>query len=304
MIFNSANSRGALWMVVAMAGFVTNDVMMKLAMENMGLFQAITIRNACAIVGIFALCWRMKALSPPGGAWAAMRQGPVLLRVAAETAAAYFFLTALRTMPLANATAVLQLLPLSITFAAALFLRETVGWRRWLATICGFSGVLLILRPDTGGFDEAALYALIAVLCVTARDLATRRVDPAIPSLFVSLITAVAILTLGLVGSLFENWVSVSPRDSILLIAAAAAVIVGYLTVIAAMRVGQVSFVAPFRYSVMVWALALGWVVFADFPDRWEMLGTFIIVMSGLYTFWRERRVSLATSIPAPSRAV
>lgn len=289
-------------MMVAMAGFVTNDALMKLAMENIDLSQALVIRNGVAVVGIFLLCWRRKALSPPGGIWAALANKPLMLRVAAETAAAYFFLTALKEMPLANATAILQLLPLSITMAAALFLGEQVGWRRWLATAIGFSGVLLILRPDTGGFDGAALYAFLAVLCVTLRDLATRRVHSNVPSLFVSLVTAGAIFVMGSVGLFFEPWVAISSRETSLLVAAAGTVIIAYLTVIASVRVGEVSFVAPFRYSVMVWALFLGWIVFADFPDQWELLGTVIIVTSGLYTFWRERRTSLATSIPGPAR--
>ncbi len=289
-------------MMVAMAGFVTNDAFMKLAMENMGLSQALVIRNGVAIVGIFLLCWHRKALSPPGGVWAALTSKPLMLRVAAETAAAYFFLTALKEMPLANATAVLQLLPLCLTMAAALFLGEQVGWRRWFATAFGFGGVLLILRPDTGGFDGAALYALLAVLCVTLRDLATRRVHSSVPSFFVSLVTASAIFIMGSVGLFFEPWVAISPREISLLVMAAGTVIIAYLTVIASVRVGEVSFVAPFRYSVMVYALLLGWTVFADFPDQWELLGTAIVVISGLYTFWRERRTSLATSIPGPAR--
>lgn len=282
----SPNTKAALFMMTSMAAFTLNDACVKLAGGDLPLFQLITIRGALASFLIFVLAHRMKALR-----FSMPRDDAVLICVRAtmEAAATYFFLTALMNMPLANVTAVLQVLPLTVTLGAALVFRERVGWRRMIAIGMGFCGMLLIVRPGPEGFNLFALYALGAVLCVTLRDLVTRRMSSAVPSLTVTLISSLAVLSFGAIASTGEEWVRLELPVAMLIVASAVFIIGGYLFSILVMRAGEVSFSAPFRYTGLVWALVLGWLVFGEWPDQVTLLGAAIVVLSGLFALYRER---------------
>ena len=272
-----------------MAGFVLNDALMKLVLSDLPLFQSILVRGifACALMVI--LCWRMGALNVENGVIPALHNRYVYWRCLGEAGGTFFFLSALYQMPIANVTAVLQILPLTITLAAALFLGEAVGWKRYAAISIGFIGVLLIIKPGTEGFNWFAVYAMIATVFITLRDLVTRKIPNSTPSLLVSLLTAFLITAMGAFGCLFESWVPLESNHLIILFGAATILMVGYICSILAMRNGDVSFVAPFRYSILIWALLLGFFVFGDIPDLWSVIGAIIIVSSGLFTFYRER---------------
>lgn len=279
-------------MMLSMAGFVLNDTLMKLVAGELSLFQAILIRGIFATFFMFLLCAYMGVFKGNSSVLRLLGHRTVLFRTIGEAGGTYFFLSALFEMPIANVTAVLQILPLTITLAAALFLGETVGWRRYAAIIAGFLGVLLIVKPGTEGFNFFAIYALISTGFITLRDLVTRKMPDHIPSLLVSLVTAVVITMMGAIGSLFEPWHAVSGSQVAILFGAAAILLVGYICSILAMRAGEVSFVSPFRYSILIWALVLGFVVFGDIPDTLSIIGATIIVASGLFTFYRERLVA------------
>jgi drug/metabolite transporter (DMT)-like permease len=288
----SSNALGAIFMTLSMAGFVFNDTLMKLVAHELSLFQAILIRGVFACLFMTVLCFYMGVFKVERGVIRTLRHPTVLLRTIGEAGGTYFFLSALFEMPIANVTAVLQILPLTITLAAALFLGEAVGWRRYGAIIAGFLGVLLIVKPGTEGFNFFAIYAVISTLFITMRDLVTRKMPSNIPSLLVSLVTAIVITLMGVIGSLFEPWHPVNGSQIAILFGAAAILMFGYIFSILAMRDGEVSFVSPFRYSILIWALLLGFFVFGDVPDGWSMLGAVIIVASGLFTFYRERLVA------------
>ena len=179
------NTKGALLMMGSMAGYTFNDACMKLLSPDMPLFQAIFLRGfgVCIVFAAIILFRRQRI-----GAIGRRDIGFVSLRALCEAAATYLFLSALFRMPIANATAIIQALPLTVTLAGAVFLGEKVGWRRWLAIVAGFAGILLIVRPSTEGFDTASLYALCAVGVITARDLLTRQLSPAVPSLHVAVV--------------------------------------------------------------------------------------------------------------------
>ena len=217
------------------------------------------------------------------------------IRVAAEVGVTTCFLSALFSMPLANATAIMQTSPLMLTFAAALFLRETVGWRRWAAVAAGFSGVLMIVRPGAEGFGLPALYALSAVCFVVVRDLATKRLSPATPSLFITLTTAISIICLGALVTASGSWTPIAAASVAVMAGSACFLFVGYLCSVLTMRVGEMSFVSPFRYTILIWALILGYAVFGDIPDGLTLTGAAIIVVAGLLTFYRERRISTSS---------
>ncbi len=299
----SANTTGAIYMMLSMAGFVLNDAMMKLVFAQLGLFQAITLRGAMAFVLMFLLCWLSGGLRLSRGIGETIGQKMLILRTIGEVGGTFFFLTALQHMPIANVTAVLQVLPLTITFAAALFLGEKVGWRRYGAIAVGFVGVLFILKPGTSDFNFFAIYALIATGFITMRDLATRQMPDFVPSTFISLITAGAVLGFGLLGSLTETWVAVGPASWGLLAGAASILMCGYLFSILAMRHGEVSFVAPFRYSILLWALLIGAFVFDEIPDAWALFGAALVVGSGLFSFHRERLLARKLAISTASSA-
>jgi drug/metabolite transporter (DMT)-like permease len=286
---NSENMRGAVLMMLSMAAFTLNDVCIKSVADELPLFQAVLLRGLMTSVLIAALAIHQGALKIriPRKDW-----GVIGLRLVGEVGATAFFLTALFHMPIANVTSILQSLPLAITLAGAIFFGEKVGWRRYLAISVGFAGVMLIVRPGTDGFDYYSLLALIAVGFIVMRDLSTRRLSADVPSMTVALITAVAITLLGAIVTAFGDWQPVTPRAMGLLGGASIFIIAGYLFSIMVMRVGEISFIAPFRYTALVWAIGLGIVVFGEMPDRWTLIGSAIVVGMGVYTFYRERKLA------------
>jgi len=284
----SPNMAGALLMIASMACFTLNDTLIKLTDGAVPLFQLIFLRGLLTTALILGTKGRLGPmhLDIDRRDWAV-----IAVRSGAEIAAAYFFLSALFNMPLGNVTAILQVLPLSVTLASALVLREAVGWRRMLAILIGFCGVMLIVKPGADGFNIWSIYALIAVACVTVRDLATRQLSKGVPSMTVTLVTAGSITVAAGLASLTTPWMPV-PGDVGLLIAGASVFVLGgYFFSIQVMRVGDVSFVAPFRYTGLIWALILGWFVFGDWPGWMTLLGAFIVVTTGIFTLYRERKV-------------
>lgn len=290
----SENARGALFMSLAMAGFALNDAAMKLVLIHQPLFPSILVRGIMATLLIGGLCLATGAFRWRG---AARDRRLIGLRVVAEMATTVLFLSALARMPIANATALLQAAPLAVTLAAALFLREAVGWRRSLALLVGFGGVLMIVRPGAGDFSVWSLLVLAAVGTIVLRDLVTRQLSAAAPSLFVALITSVAITGVGAVGVLAVPWPAFTGGQVGLLGLSSLALVVAYVFSVQAMRVGEIGFVSPFRYTVLLWALVLGIMVFGEVPGLVTVLGAILVVGSGTFTFWREQRVARAPAI-------
>jgi len=284
----SANLKGALLMIGSMAAFTFNDACIKLVASDLPLFQIVFLRGVLTtlFIGTLAYTLGLRSLAIPRGDW-----GRVAARTAAEIASMCAFLVALVNMPLANVTSILAALPLTITLAGALFLGEPVGWKRLAAILVGFSGVLLIVKPGAEGFNVYSLVAVVAVLLVTARDLFTRRLSPALPSLAVAVITAASVGVFGGLLMLWQGWAPVTPRSAGLVAGAAVFIVGGYLFSIMVMRVGEIGFVAPFRYTALVWALLLGWFVFGDWPRPLTLIGAAIVVSTGIFTLYRERKL-------------
>ena len=284
-----ANSRGALLMMGSMLSFTLNDAAMKALSDELPLFQAIFLRGIATTVLLYLLARAMGGLT-----WRLPRRDwqLIALRSLAEIGAAFFFITALFNMPIANATAILQALPLSITLAGALFLGEAVGWRRLSAILIGFAGVMLIVRPGAAGFNAYSIYALLAVVMVTLRDLSARRLSDKVPTLTVALIAALAVMLVSGAASLATDWQPVSGKAAMQLAAASVLVIGGYVFSVSAMRTGEIAVIAPFRYTSLLWALLLGLFVFAEWPSALTLAGAAIVVATGVYTFYRERRIA------------
>jgi drug/metabolite transporter (DMT)-like permease len=284
----SGNARAAGLMVLAMAAFTLNDTCMKAATETIPLFQAIVLRGLLSTAGLIAIAVHMGALRYRPGSADLRALG---WRTVGEVGGTVAFLLALRHMPLANLSAIMQAMPLLVTLAAMLFLGEPVGWRRITAILVGLAGVLLIIRPGSEGFDRWSVVALISVGFVVLRDLVTRRIDPGTPSVTVALSAALSVTLMGAVVTPFYGWVTPGLSEALLLCGAAAFLIGGYLVVVMATRTGDVGAVAPFRYTSLLFAIAMGWLVFGDLPDRLTVLGSVIVVASGIYALTRERQL-------------
>ena len=282
------NVRGASLMIGAMAAFCLNDTLMKAVTQMLPLYQAIFLRGLMMMPLLAVMLFRSGSftlrLAAGDRVW-------MSLRLLGEILGTIFFMTALQHMPLANLSAILQSLPLLVTLAATLFWGEPLGWRRSLAVGLGFIGVMLIIRPGAD-FDRWAIFALLAVLAVLMRDMATRQISARLPTAVISLYAAVAVTLLGAVVSPFEGWAAPGILEMLGLAGAAIALLLGYTLIIGAMRVGDVGVVAPFRYTSLLFALILGWLIFGSFPDALTLVGAGLVVGTGIYTFFRERRLA------------
>jgi S-adenosylmethionine uptake transporter len=220
----------------------------------------------------------------------------VALRTTGEVGAAFFFISALFHMPLANATAVLQALPLTVALAAAVFLGEPLGWRRISAILVGFVGVVLIVRPGPEGFNAHTLFALAAVGMITLRDLATRRIAGSVPTMVVVLFSSLGVMLLGAALGPFETWLPLRPVHAGLLVLSALFILLAYVLTVQVMRMGDAGATAPFRYTGLLWALLLGYVAFGEWPTTITLFGAGIVVATGVFTYYRERALARAAA--------
>lgn len=285
----SDNLRGATLMTVAMVAFTCNDAFMKAATVTMPVFQAIVLRGVLTTIALGFIGWRSGALRfrlPRSDRfW-------IGLRMFGEISSTFTFLLALTHMPLANLSAILQFLPLAVTLAAALLLGEAVGWRRLSAIVVGFVGVMLIVRPGSEGFDRWSVLGLLSVAGVVVRDLATRRISHEVPSLTVAFLAALSVTIAALLVLPFTEVAPVGTTHALQIAGASAFIIFGYLTIVMALRVGDISIVAPFRYTSLVAAILLGFLAFGQWPDSLTLIGAAIVVATGIYTFSRERKLA------------
>ena len=283
----SDNARAAIFMLVSMGGFVVNDTFVKIVSQEISPPQIMALRGVVASVFVLVIAWRMHALR----SLTVALKPRLVLRTVADIGATVTYITALSHMPIANASAVFQALPLAVTVGAALFLKEPVGWRRWTAIAAGFAGVLIIVRPGTEGFNVFSLSVLGSVVFSAIRDLATRGMDRNVPTLFIALTTAIAVsLTGWVLIPAAGGWQPVSAVSALCLLSAAAAVALGYVFIVLAMRTGDMGFVAPFRYAILVYALVIGYVVFGDLPTLLTIFGACLVVA--------KRRLHLLSRAP------
>jgi S-adenosylmethionine uptake transporter len=281
--------KGAALMTACVSAYVINDAFMKLLFSEIALFQAVFLRSIITVPPILIMVWITKVAIRN---LSKQDKRLILVRVGAEIFITITFLTALKHMPLANVTAILQALPLAITMAAALFLAEPVGWRRWSAILVGFVGVLIVVRPGLEGFNIYSLSAFMAIIFLTVREISTRKLKSEVPTITVVLSTAVGSTLFAGIMMIGSEWDTVSAVSWLLILGAAVAILIATLLSVMAMRIGEIGFVSPFRYTSMIGAIGLGILIFGDWPDQPTLVGTVIIVSTGIYTFHREQKVS------------
>ena len=286
----SDNLRGAVLMALAMAGFALEDMFIKLLADTLPVGQILVflgIGGALAF-GIIAHRKGQQLLSP------ALLTPALLLRNMSELVGTVGFVLGFVLASLATASAILQAAPLVVTLGAVLFLGEKVGWRRWTAIGVGFFGVMLIVRPGMAGFEPASLFAVIGVIGLAGRDLATRVIPRTVSSYQISSWAFAMIIPAGVFLMVTMNTPAVMPNmlQATGLVAALGVGVLAYYALVASMRVGELSFVTPFRYTRMLFALIVAVLVFEERPDTLMLVGAAIIVSAGLFTLWRETKVT------------
>ncbi len=295
------NLRGIALMIAAMAGFALEDLFIKNAAAYLPPGQILVVLGAGG-AAIFALLARMRGerLIDP-----VLLSPIVMARNAGEALAAIGLVLALALTPLSTAAAILQATPLAVTLGGALFLGAAVGWRRWTAIGVGFLGVLLIVRPGMDGFMPASLFAVLAVAGLAMRDLATRALPDTVGTfqlsawgfgvLVVSGVFLMAVMADAPVWHTAGHW------------HVGGAIVIGvlaYYAIVGASRIGEIAVVTPFRYTRLVFALAIGYVAFAERPDALTLAGAALIVATGLYTLVREARLSRSRAAANAAHAI
>ena len=216
------------------------------------------------------------------------RPGLQMLRGAALLGSSLFFISGLRFLPIAEASATGFVSPLFVTALSIVFLGESVGVRRWIATAVGLIGVLIILRPGTGAFHPAAFFPIVSALAWACTLVMTRMLsgrEHALTTMTYSSITGACIMC-ALVPFV---WVAPSWHDVLFGIFIGIASTAGQWIVVLAFRYADASVLAPFSYTQLLWVSILGFVIFGELPDIWTVVGAVFIVGSGLYTAHRER---------------
>ena len=286
------NLRAIALMVLSMAGFAIEDMLIKYIALEMPTGQFLMLIGAGGALIFTLMAWRQgqAVLS------ADFLRPTIIIRNLGEVIGTLGFVTALVLTPLSSASAILQATPLAVTLGAALFLREAVGWRRWSAILIGFCGVVAVIRPGLEGFQPASLFAVLGVIGLATRDVATRATPATISSLVLSAHGFGMLVPAGA----FLLWISggaVAPsaQGYGLLFTALIIGVSAYYALTLSMRLGDVAVVTPFRYVRLVFALFIGVTVFHEQLDAWTLGGAAIIILSGLYTFFRERQLGLKT---------
>lgn len=292
-----ANRRGMFALMGAMAAFAVNDMLLKLTAQRYPLGEVITVRGliASALVGTCLIA--LGQFGTLRGIFSRL----VVARTTLDGAAMLLFTSALIHMPLAELSAINLVSPLILTAMAVFFFAEEVGWRRWTAVTIGFVGTLLIVKPMPGAFNAWALLGIAVAIVGASRDMITRRLDPRVPSLAISFLAAMGSWMIGLVLGLFEEWRAMALADVGMLAISATFVATGHFLIVIAFRGNvDVSAIAPFRYTLLIFAGICGYLAFGEVPDRFAIVGSVLIVGSGLYALHREvvRRRTLAAAVP------
>lgn len=293
------NRRGILLMIVASTAFIASDTMVKLAAESLPVGEIIFLRGL-----IITPILLMLGLTLTGPAvFAPIRHPLAWWRSLGEVGATALYLSALAHMPIANSTAILQTIPLATTAAAALVLGEKVGLRRWSAIAIGLAAVVLIVRPGGAGFNIWSVAALASVGFVVLRDISSRVLPASLTIFGIAGLSAFLVTLLGAAMLPFSGWREVNGLTLAYVSGAAVALSIGYVLIVEAMRSGEISVVAPFRYAIMLWAIVAQIVVFAAWPDALTLIGSAALVLTGVYTLYRERKVVAAPADRPAARA-
>jgi drug/metabolite transporter (DMT)-like permease len=278
------NRRGILAMSLAMAFFIANDALVKQVSATLPGFQLIFIRGLMATGLIAIMAQAMGHLKN----WRLMLNRMLWVRGVIDAVASMTFLTALFHLPLGNATAINLASPLFITAFAIYYFKERVTFQRGAFILLGFSGVLMVVQPASDGFNVYSVICVVATLLHAMRDTLTRVISLRIPVLLITLSTAIAVSIGSGVATMTQTWAPVTDANLLMLLGASVFLSLAYYFLIVAMRSGEMSLVAPFRYSGLLFALLIGYVVWDELPNLMAWLGILLLVVSGLMILREE----------------
>ncbi len=279
----------ALTAIVAMIAstlfYLLGDTAVKLASEAVPVPQIIVIRGLLTVLMVASAAAAAGVLRY----WRGMFTKPVLIRGGFDAVTTLMFTYALANMRIADATAVINAAPIAATLMAIVILKERVDGLRWMAVLLGFVGVVLVLRPDAGSFNMFGLLAFGSMFAVAGREVVTRRIAAEVPSLIVTLWSAIAMTVAGGVAwSITGTAAEIAYTELGLIVLAAVFLFGAYHYSVVSLRLGEVSMVGPFRYVIIVWGLVMGFVVWGDIPELAELAGMTLITIAGFAVFRRE----------------
>ncbi|SFR59394.1 EamA-like transporter family protein [Yoonia tamlensis] len=282
-----ANLIGSLWMIGAMACFAIEDVLFKAASQSVPIGQLLIVfggGGACAFLAV--ALWTRTPLISADVLSPAMR-----VRVLFEIIGRLFFALALALTPLSATTVILQATPLVVVAGAAIVFGETVGPRRWIAIFVGLLGVVVIVQPGSDGFSASSILAIIGMFGFAGRDLASRAAPKTLGTAALGFYGFLSLLTAGLAYAVYEAapFVAITAANAATLVGLALVGAIAYAGLMKAMRTGDVSAVTPFRYVRLLFGIACGVVFFGETITTAMLVGSALIVLSGLVIVWRTR---------------
>ena len=281
----SENTKGAFLISLAAACYVMSDIFMKFLSSEISMFQITFLRGLFVTFFLFSYCYMSKA-SFFINEW--RDRIVITIRSILEVIMTYAFLTALFNMNVANANAILQLIPLMVLLGSFIFLRQSPKTHEWIAVLVGCLGTVIIIRPGSSDFNFFTIHALVAVFCLSARDLLTVRLNKNIPSNVVAFYSA---LMLTVVSFLLSKDTDLFGKvdNSLFIVYTAIFVSIGYIASVSAMRYGEVTFVSPFRYTALLWASVMGFIFFGEIPKFSTLFGGSLIILAGIFIFYKSK---------------
>jgi len=282
------NSKGIFLMIISMASFAAGDTFVKISGAFLSPAQIMFFLIAGGLI-IFAMIAKIKgenlldsrAFSPV-----------LLIRYLAEMIGLVAMIIGLTKIPLSVVGTVTQASPILVAAGAVFFFKEIVSWRRWSSIVIGFIGVVLVIQPGSQNLDYAVIWAVVALVAFSIRDLVTRLTPPDIPSASIATFTMIAAFPFT-AGWVFLGGEKFFPPEIDWVVVASMIILgsFGYLLLITSLRLGELSAIMPFRYSRIVFLLILGVLVFGERPTASMLVGTALILTSGVYIMWREKVV-------------
>lgn len=288
-----SNFIGSLWMIASMAAFAIEDSLFKAVAATVPVGEMLMLFGAGGAL-IFA-CLAM--LTKDRLYHADVLSRPMRIRMCFEITGRLFYVLAVAITPLSSATAILQATPIVVVAGAAMFFGERVGWMRWTAIFMGLLGVLIVLRPGTEAFSPLSILAVIGMLGLAGRDLASRAAPKSLSTVVLGFYGFLTVIVAGSIFALWQGKAFVLPDGyaSALMIGVICVGVFAYSALMKAMRMGDVSVVTPFRYSRLIFGVGLGVVGFGERLDAPTFVGCLLIVATGLFIMWRGHVIAKAS---------
>ena len=282
-------------MIAAMAVFAIEDAFIKATAQTLPIGEILIIFGAGGAL-IFAA---LALLNKEPLFVREVTSRPMLIRVVFEITGRLFYVLALAMIPLSAATVILQATPIVVVAGAAMVFGEKVGWRRWTAIFIGLIGVMIILKPGTDSFSPLSILAVMGMIGFAGRDLASRAAPAMVSTFILGLYGFLSVVVAGVLFSVWqaEGFVQPDIETSLHLLGAMLAGVTAYSCLMNAMRTGEVSAVTPFRYTRLLFGIALGMVLFGETLSPSMIAGSALIVVSGLFILWRGRQVSVSIKV-------